>query len=244
MELPEDVKNPPTYTKYYGSEKNPLPIGHKQGLLTVIGYSHDTKKPYVLKCKCGNVLIASRNQLIKSKEIILHCGCFDQITRAAYLIRLRVEALRSWWAQMNYWLDDLHTLREWAKRYRIKIKPYTRGGKSLYPEVVRLEHAENPLLIDHGINEVPEGDVEEVDAFLKLLAPNPEYEQFLRTTADALTKNYEPWPAIPMASASAYYSYKNELPEFDAATFINFVNYLIDMEKNLGKTSGNNPEIK
>lgn len=80
-----------------------------------------------------------------------------------------------------------------------------------------------------------------MDVFLSLIAPSEEYSQFLRDIAEKLTKEYKPWPAIPMANTSAYASYKNELPEFDAATFINFVNYLADAQedKNLKPTSDN-----
>lgn len=237
LQLPEEVETPPIFTDYVGKEDKPYRVGCIKGLLRVVGYSHVPLHPYAVKCKCGNILYMSKREMTR-----MHCGCFDQITRTAYLIRLRIETLRSWWAQMNYWLDDMHTLTEYAKHYRITFKEHTRGclkARNCDPKFIRIQHSKNPLVFDRKVEPEPKDAEAEADMFLSLIAPNPEYEQFLRDTAESLTKTYEPWPAIPMASASAYYSYRDELPEFDATTFINFVNYLIDMEKNPGKTSGN-----
>lgn len=220
INLPEEIKSPDIYPDYMGKEKKPLPIGQEIGLLTVVGYSHDVNKPYVFKCACGNLIKANGS----SASRVSHCGCFSQITRTAYLIRLRVEALRSWCQQMNAWLDDLNALREHANKYKAK---YTQHKQSMAPSLQRIEYADDPLTFDRKISREK---ITDYDVFMKLIAPSPEYEKFLRGVADKLANVYEPWSAIPMASLSAYASYKRELPEFDSATFINFVNYLIDIK--------------
>lgn len=232
MNLPEEVKTPETFPDYMGTDDEPLPVGHSQGILTVIGYSHDVRYPYVAQCACGNVVTMNRLQLTRKQH---HCGCLTQIMRSAYLIRLRVEAMRSWWQQVPLWLDDLDKLREHAKKYKKAVKRTNKYNAKLS----HVEYADDPLTFDREVE--TSGSPDGVDAFLSLIAPSEEYSQFLRSIAEKLTKEYKPWPAIPMANTSAYASYKNELPEFDAATFINFVNYLADAQedKNLKPTSDN-----
>lgn len=229
INLPEEIKSPDIYPDYVGKEKKPLPVGQEVGLLTIVGYSHDVNKPYVFKCACGNLIKASSFGASR----VSHCGCFSQITRTAYLIRLRVEALRSWCQQMNAWLDDLNALRNHANKYKVK---YSQHKQSLSPTLQRIEYADDPLTFDRKVS--PE-KITDYDVFMKLIAPSPEYEKFLREVSDRLANVYEPWSAIPMASLSAYASYVRELPEFDSATFINFVNYLIDIKNKPCKcTSG------
>ena len=233
MNLPEEVKTPDTFPDYMGTDDDPLPIGYSRGILTVIGYSHDVRYPYVAQCACGNVVTMNYNHLTCKQY---HCGCLTQIMRSAYLIRLRVEAMRSWWQQVPMWLDDLDKLREHAKKYRKRLKKTSKYDAKL----THVEYADDPLTFDREVEAsvLPDNP----DVFLSLVAPSEEYSQFLRDIAEKLTNVHKPWSAIPMANASAYASYKNELPEFDAATFINFVNYLADAQedKNLKPTDYGN----
>jgi hypothetical protein len=245
INLPEEIQTPEIFPDYMGPEKDPAPVGHVKGLLTVLGYSHDLKRPYVVKCVCGNLLKASVQQVSLQYKMAqylsqdtLCCGCFCQITRTAYLIRLRVEALRSWCQQMGSWLDDLNTLRRYARKYKVEISKNVEHRKPLR-QIVRMEYEDDPLTFDRRVEPKM---IDDQDMFMKLIAPSPEYEKFLREMADKLAHEYEPWAAIPMASLSAYASYKRELPEFDAATFINFVNYLIDMEQNSSKVASSDGE--
>lgn len=231
MNLPEEVKTPDTFPDYMGTDDNPLPIGHSRGILTVIGYSHDVRYPYVAQCACGNVVTMNHKHLTSTQY---HCGCLTQIMRSAYLIRLRIEAMRSWWQQVPMWLDDLDKLREHAKKYKKSIRKTAKYNAMLS----HVEYADDPLTFDREIES--SGSPDNEDAFLSLVAPSEEYSQFLRDIAEKLTNVYEPWPAIPMANTSAYASYKNELPEFDAATFINFVNYLADAQKKPLKPTSDN----
>lgn len=230
MGIPEEVKSPEVFTDYLGTDSDPIPIGHTSGLLTVIGYSHDVGRPYVAQCACGNVCTFTHLSL--KVERPHHCGCLYQITRTAYLIRLRLEAMRSWWQHVPSWLDDLDKLREYGKKYHSSF-----NGKSYPAKLTRIESKENPLEFDR---KVEGGHPDKEDAFLAFIAPTEEYSKFLREIATKLIEEYRPWPAIPMANVSAYASYKQELPEFDSATFINFVNYLADPANKTRKRTSKN----
>lgn len=157
INLPEEIQTPEIFPDYMGPEKDPAPVGHVKGLLTVLGYSHDLKRPYVVKCVCGNILKASVQQVSLQYKMAqylsqdtLCCGCFCQITRTAYLIRLRVEALRSWCQQMGSWLDDLNTLRRYARKYKVEISKNVEHRKPLR-QIVRMEYEDDPLTFDRRV---------------------------------------------------------------------------------------------
>lgn len=206
---------------FVGREKNPLPVGFTHGGLTIEGYSKAVDAPYIVSCLCGHMLQSERSRI----ENNMTCGCWDRAVRTAYLIRMRIEALRVWMGHMKEWLKDLESIKQFSMDYLSKV-----GAPSTYEKsLVQIETGPFHPALKRNAPTPPE-QLEFLDFFYVVLPP-PFYMDWLRDLATHALEDHPLWEAMPMNSLAGYEDAKTELPEFDANCFISLVNFLTENEK-------------
>jgi hypothetical protein len=201
-----------------GGGQNPLAIGSTNGALEIIGYTKFPSTPYAVRCVCGRVMKLN----IKDFNEHPHCGCFFRAVRTAYLIRTRIEAVRSWLNNVGDWLLDLEVIED----YMVDFIDKSRGLDQRKTPYVRKSPAEPFINLLHGKTDpMPQ---EFLDFFL-LISTTKSYKKLLTELVDK-NSEYPLWEAIPLSDMSEYERVSNSLPEFDAATFINLIHHLNETE--------------
>lgn len=202
--------------EYKGMGKAPK-IGEVNGGLKLVGYNADFSRPLVVECVCGRQVSVTLRQFKYNRN----CGCFDRAIRTAYLIRTRVELLRTWFSYVGEWMDDINDVKSYfldvlfsgavpnqtTKRYSKNVIADKRG---------RLGHTEL----------TPEQ--QKVLDFMYLIAPTSEYEQWIRRVSEHLLTDYPLWQSIPMLSMEEFEIARKQIPEFDTKTFIELIKFLHD----------------
>lgn len=237
--MPATITNSELHEEYefsevfVGRDKDPLPVGFIHGGLSIQGYSKSPDAPYIVSCLCGHTLQSDRSRI----EENMTCGCWDRAVRTAYLIRMRIEALRVWMAHMKEWLKDLESIKQFSMDYLSKVGSPNPIGKSLIQKESGPFH---PVLVRK--NPAPVEQLEFLDFFYTILPP-PAYMDWLQSLATQALEDQPLWEAMPMNSLAGYEDAKTELPEFDANCFISLVNFLKENEERFfdGKNRFKNP---
>ena len=74
------------------------------------------------------------------------CGCFPKAVRTAYLIRMRIEVVRSWMNNIQSWLQDLDVIEEYMLDFIEKARNINER-RSAY---VRRAVKEGEVHLTHG----------------------------------------------------------------------------------------------
>lgn len=220
--MPATVTNSELYEDYEYSESyvgwdvHPLSVGYTHGGLKVEGYSKAVDAPYIISCRCGHTLQADRKRI----EENMTCGCWDRAVRTAYLIRLRIEALRVWMAHMQTWLKDLEAIKAFSMDYLAQVGPPPTTGKNL---VQREQGPYRPVLSRN--TPTPVDQLEFLDFFYTILPP-PHYAEWLTNLSEHALHDHPLWEGMPMNSLAGFEDTRTELPEFDSSTFISLLNFI------------------
>ncbi len=188
--------------------------GSINGALEIIGFTKDPNAPYAVRCGCGRVLKMNVDEFINNSS----CGCFPKAVRTAYLIRMRIEVVRSWMNNIQSWLQDLDVIEEYMLDFIEKARNINEQ-RSAY---VRRAVKEGEVHLTHGnLEAMPQ----ELLDFFMVVAMSPGYKDFLDRMTE-LNKAYNLWEAIPLKDINQLEGWGNSMPEFDMYTFINFMNFL------------------
>lgn len=200
--------------------KKPLTIGLECGALKVEAFSNSIYSPYILSCVCGRRFRGNKSLFLNQR----HCGCFHKAVRMAYLIRMRIEALRVWMGNIQDWLADMKVIQEYMVNFLTEAGAVADRRRKV---IAQVEKGECVPDLHHTAVDFTQ---QEFLDFWFLVSPPTEYAKWLKQLAKHAREDYPLWESIPITSLDGYEDLKNELPEFDAASFINLINMLVANE--------------